>query len=234
MIRNLIRKAHTCNDILENFSPLSSETDRVYKIFTNAVNGLLYPENGEYLSTFGECSSYYALQGIKKRMQAHPVGAKILQEKPRIRTPYVDFNKLRALSPNTFGKQYIDHMDSLNLVPDERPLVKHIGDLDLAYIFQRYKEIHDFLHLLLSKEISVYEEIEVKIYEFQQLELASTALASLVGPLRLSLWEKIELLRNGAPKMISLANKGKFCMNVHYEAHFEQDMEEFKKWFFSP
>lgn len=233
MFRALIRKASSCDDIIENFKPLSSESERIFTMISSSVKALIYPHDGQHLATFGETSSYYALKNIKQRMEADPTGLKILKEKPRIRSPYVDFDKLRALPKDTFGKTYIDHMDDLNLDPNQRPLVKHIADLDLAYIFQRYKEIHDFIHLILLKDISENSEIEVKFYEFQQLGLSSTALSALIGPLRLSWSENNRLIRGGAQKMIEKANTSKFCMNVYYEKHFDKNIDEFREWFFT-
>ena len=116
--------------------------------------------------------------------------------------------------------------------PDERPVVKHIGDIELAYIYQRYKEIHDFLHVIIGKGSTVYEEIEVKWFEFQQLGLTSTGLSSLIGPFRLNWSGKIEIYTHGGQEMMKLADQSKYCMNIHYEKHFTRDLEEFKKWFF--
>jgi ubiquinone biosynthesis protein COQ4 len=31
---------------------------------------------------------------------------------------------------------------------DDRAIVTYINDYDLAYVYQRYKEIHDFLHVI--------------------------------------------------------------------------------------
>jgi Uncharacterized protein involved in ubiquinone biosynthesis len=132
---------------------------------------------------------------------------------------------------NSLGRQYWEYMIKNQFSPDERPIVKHIGDIELAYIYQRYKEIHDFLHVIIGKGSTVYEEIEVKWFEFQQLGLTSTGLSSLVGPLRLSWSGKIEMFTHSGIEMIKLADKSKFCMNVYYEHHLEQDLEEFRKWF---
>ena len=40
--------------------------------------------------------------------------------------------------------------------PSERPLVRYVDDLELAYVCQRYKEIHDFLHILLLDGVDVH------------------------------------------------------------------------------
>ena len=40
--------------------------------------------------------------------------------------------------------------------PSGRPLAKYVPDLELAYVAQRYKEIHDFLHVLLLDGVDVH------------------------------------------------------------------------------
>ena len=56
-------------------------------------------------------------------------------------------------------------MDAFVFSSDDRPKVKFIPDLELAYIMQRYKETHDILHVLLGFDISVAEELAVKWFE---------------------------------------------------------------------
>jgi ubiquinone biosynthesis protein Coq4 len=42
-------------------------------------------------------------------------------------------------------------------------LVRFVDDEELAYVAQRYREIHDFMHVLLGlNSISVHDEIAVK------------------------------------------------------------------------
>jgi len=80
----------------------------------------------------------------------------------------------------------------------ERPLVKYIPDLELAYVYQRYKEvitninikIHDFIHVLLIYDVNVYDEIVVKWFEMAQLGLPSTTLSAFVGALKLKCEER--------------------------------------------
>ena len=68
---------------------------------------------------------------------------------------------------------------------DERPIVKYIHDLELAFIIQRYREIHDSVHVLLGYNVSVAEELAVKWYEMNCLGLPSAAAANIFGPLNL-------------------------------------------------
>lgn len=53
-----------------------------------------------------------ALRGIHARMCSDPVGARILAEKPVVRTGQIDLAKLRALPEDTFGHAYTVFMDT--------------------------------------------------------------------------------------------------------------------------
>ena len=59
-------------------------------------------------------------------------------------------------------------------------------DIELAYVMQRYREVHDTLHVLLGYDVSVPEELAVKWYEMGHLGLPFAALASFLGPVRLA------------------------------------------------
>lgn len=39
------------------------------------------------------------------------------------------------------------------ITPDSRMQVRFVDDADLAYVMQRYRETHDFVHLLLGMRI---------------------------------------------------------------------------------
>jgi len=94
-------------------------------------------------------------------MIENPVGKTILMEKPRISDELLF--SLAELPENTLGytlflcrKHYYNFMTINGFKPSERPLVRYVPDLELAYVSQRYKEIHDFLHVLLLDVINVH------------------------------------------------------------------------------
>ena len=70
---------------------------------------------------------------------------------------------------------------------DERPKVKYVGNVQHAYIIQRYKETHDCMHVLLGYNTTVAEEVAVKWFEMAQTGLPLTAFSSFTGPLMLLL-----------------------------------------------
>ena len=125
-------------------------------------------------------------------------------------------------------------MSGYDFSSSERPVTKYVPDLELAYIMQRYKEVHDFVHTLLGYGITVTDELAVKWYELAQTGLPSTALASFFGPLNLLLiqhkpGELKKLFADYLPHIMENAHRSKFFMNVYFEHHFERDISDVRK-----
>ena len=135
---------------------------------------------------------------------------------------------MACLPEGTFGKEYSRFMSQHGLSPEERPLVSFVGDLQLAYVYQRYKEIHDYLHVLLGLGISEQDEILLKWFEMGQLGLPSCTLAALFGGLRLG---PVQLAAVSArlPQVMRLSAKSAFVMSVPFEEHFQRDLGEFRR-----
>ena len=121
-------------------------------------------------------------------------------------------------------------MNKYNLDNETRPIVNHIGDIVLAYIAQRYKEIHDFVHTALQESTSVEDELLVKVFEFEQTGLFSTGLAAKFGPAMLG-FKGVNLVMNQYGEWISQAKQAKNIMCIYWEKHFDRDFEEFRNWF---
>ena len=97
-------------------------------------------------------------------MLEDPEGRMILETQPRILN--LNINELMNLKPTTFGHKYAEFMNKFSFKPEERPLVKNIDDYELAYVKQRYKEIHDFIHTILGyDDVSILSELKVKHFE---------------------------------------------------------------------
>lgn len=64
--------------------------------------------------------------------------------------------------------------------------MKFVDDAELAYVMQRYRELHDFWHVLFGLPPTVFGEIILKYVELAQTRLPVCALSGFVGPLRLT------------------------------------------------
>lgn len=67
-------------------------------------------------------------------------------------------------------------MDSHGYQASERTLVRYIDDPELAYVMQRYREVHDVWHVLFELPTTVLGEIGQKWLEMLQTGLPMTAL----------------------------------------------------------
>ena len=57
-------------------------------------------------------------------------------------------------------------MSQYDFSAEERPLVKYVPDYELAYVMQRYRETHDFIHPLIGcPSVTVIDELYVKWFE---------------------------------------------------------------------
>jgi ubiquinone biosynthesis protein COQ4 len=72
--------------------------------------------------------------------------------------------------------------------------VRFVNDEELAYIMLRYRQVHDFWHVLAGLPPSVLAEIALKWFELSVTGLPVCALSSFVGPLRLSAGAEVIVL----------------------------------------
>jgi ubiquinone biosynthesis protein COQ4 len=217
-------------DILKNFTPLSTNFERLTLLLNYSIDAIKDPSNGDAVSAVGDLSNMNSLQFIKDKMLSDKIGRQILEEKPRIREDQFDFDKLKSYSENTLGKNYYNFMSKYNFKPDERPICKYYTDLESAYILQRYREIHDFIHVLLGYDIDVIDELAVKIYESLHLKLPSAAIASLFGSIGLlSIGEMTKLFSIYIPHVKINSENNFFIMNISFENCLEKDINEMRK-----
>ena len=120
-------------------------------------------------------------------------------------------------------------MNTNEFSPDLRPISKYIPDLELAYICQRYKETHDFYHVLLNYGRTVQHEIAVKWFEALQFRLPSSSIAGIFGCLRLSYQENFILYSLLLPNIIKNSEEANFLLGYYFEERLEQNIHDLRK-----
>lgn len=95
---------------------------------------------------------------------------------------------------------------------------------------QRYRECHDFFHLMCSMPVSHLGETVVKIFEASHMGLPVAYLSSLAGPLRLSSEERAALFGNGqlADWAWRMGKKSKPLIAVRWEECWEKDFDDMR------
>ncbi|THD18875.1 Ubiquinone biosynthesis protein COQ4 mitochondrial [Fasciola hepatica] len=165
---------------------------------------------------------------MRQKMLKDPVGSRILRETPRIRTYTVDLDYLRQLPNNSFGKAYATFMDHYHYSPDDRLIVRYVEDPELAYVMQRYREIHDLVHTLLDQPTDMLGEVVVKWVEGVQNRLPMCLTGGIFGSLRLAPKQTMNYLNSHLDYALRVGLHGHFLMNVYFEEHWTTDMAELR------
>ncbi|XP_041099693.1 ubiquinone biosynthesis protein COQ4 homolog, mitochondrial isoform X2 [Polyodon spathula] len=152
----------------------------------SGVAALLDPYRHDMVAVLGETTGELALRRLRDRMRGDPEGYQILQERPRIRVSTLDLGRLGAMPDGSFGREYLRFLEENGVTPDSRADVKFVDDEELAFVIQRYREVHDFMHTLLGMPTNMLGEVVVKWFEMVQTGLPMCMLGAVLGPLRLS------------------------------------------------
>ena len=243
--RQLIGKVQMCTCVPPHFSRFSttattptpslnhhvptSHRQRGLLTVVSAVTALLDPKRADMVAALGETTGLTALTTLQATMRAHPVGALILQERPDLTEATLDLEKLRLLPNDTFGGAYVAWMDKYKYSPNERPEVRYIEDEELAYIMQRYRQTHDFCHVLLDIPPTVLGEVVIKWFELAQTQLPMTFLSAMFGPFSApKKWHL--LLQSGAFSWASkVGTTSDLLLNVYFEHHMESKLVDVRK-----
>lgn len=161
-------------------------------------------------------------------MKADPVGAQILAERPAVTSESLDVDKLRTMPDGSFGREYQRHMDDLKITADTRKPVRFVDDEELAFVAQRYRETHDFVHCLVALGISEEEEMVLKWFEAEQTGLPMCYLGGTVGPLRLPADKRSQVYQTYIPWARRAGRSAAFLMNTYFEKRFDDSLEELR------
>ena len=101
------------------------------------------------------------------KMRRNDFGMEILKVKPLISKSALNLPVLSKLSDDSFGKEYANFMEVHDFNADDRAPIKFIHDDELAYIMLRYRQIHDFWHVLAGLPPTVLGEIALKCFELK-------------------------------------------------------------------
>ncbi|XP_063792315.1 ubiquinone biosynthesis protein COQ4 homolog, mitochondrial isoform X2 [Pseudophryne corroboree] len=224
-----------------HFSAGSHETGTLYPnhIPTNALQKLLLsagsavvslydPYRHDMVAVLGETTGVQALQNLREKMRNDPEGLQILQERPRIVMSNLDIERLRELPDGTFGREYVRFLDDNHVTPDTRMPVKFVDDEELAYVAQRYREVHDLMHTLLGMPTNMLGEVVVKWFEAVQTGLPMCILGAVFGPLRLSAKRKKKLIEL-VPWAVQNGRSARCVLNFYYERRWEQTVEALRE-----
>lgn len=195
----------------------------------SGVAALQNPYRHDMVAVLGETTGHLALVKLRDRMRNDPEGYTILMERPRIRLCTLNLNKMSTLPDGSFGREYLHFLEDNRVTPDSRADVKFVDNEELAYVMQRYREVHDFLHTLLGMPTNMLGEVAVKWFEAANTGLPMCALGAVLGPLRLSASHLQTLFKSLGPWALQNGRKAECILNIFYEKRWEQNVEDLRK-----
>ncbi|GJQ09499.1 hypothetical protein GpartN1_g3712.t1 [Galdieria partita] len=191
-----------------------------------SIMALENPSRADLVATVGELTGEEALKRLRSRLLSSSQGKEILKRRPRIEETSICREKLKRLEPQTFGYRYEEFLTFHRFSPSERPLVRFIEDEELAYIMQRYREVHDFWHVLLEIPPTVQGEVILKWFEGFHTRLPFCFLAGCSGPFLLSLKQQVKLVQQDIPWAFHTATSCVDLLAVEYEKLLVEDLSQ--------
>ncbi|GAA5942210.1 hypothetical protein JCM1841_006097 [Sporobolomyces salmonicolor] len=197
----------------------------------SGVMGLVDTSRHDMVAVLSETTSGPFLQRLRTRMRSTPSGRRLLRERPRITEESIDVESLGKLEEGTFGRAYYEWLRRNKVTPDTRDPVRYVDDPELAYLLQRYRESHDFYHVLLGFGVSLPAELVVKWFELANFGLPVAFLSSVLGPLRMESDERRRLWRTYGAWALQAGGKAECLIGVEWEREWETPIRELRERF---
>lgn len=217
---------------LNNSAPLLTTLQKLTLTAYSATSAFIDPERHEMVAALSEVTGHVALQNLLQQMKQdeNGMGQRILTERPVVSKATIDIQKLKSMEGNTFGYAYATFLESHNFDPDLRAKVQYIQNEELEYVMLRYRQCHDFYHVITDLPPTIPGELALKYVELFQTGLPVCALSATVGSWKLkdeeerNLWRELYL-----PWSIQVGKEGTRWMNIYWEELFDRDIDELRK-----
>jgi len=210
------------------YQPLS-RFGRASVVLGSALLAVRNPARGDLVAALGETTGSAALQRLLRRMEASEEGPLLLKERTIVSSETVSPKRLKQECPTgTFGAAYADFMLKRNFSPDNRSIVRFVESEDLAYVMLRYRQVHDFWHVLVDLPPSILGELALKWFEWAHTGLPSTVLSATFASFRLSTPEQMHLTNDLTPWALDAGSTCADLISVPYETLFGMDLDELR------
>ncbi|CBQ68917.1 related to COQ4-responsible for restoring ubiquinone biosynthesis in coq4 mutant [Sporisorium reilianum SRZ2] len=151
----------------------------------SALGLLNNPSRGDLLSMLTQVSSGPSLPHLLESMRSTESGRRLLIERPSVNSDTVDVDYLSNLERGTFGREWVEWLKENGVGPDGRAEADYMPTSEHKYLIQRYRESHDFYHLLLRMPVTQLGETVVKYFEMAQMNMPVAGFAAAGGTLRI-------------------------------------------------
>ena len=181
------------------YIPPLTPLQRLGTLLHSSLTALNDPTRADAVAAVGEVTGSYALSKILVAMEKDDVGRRILVERPlvddRVATRSAElmkrYNTLKEGTgahhnpqqpPSiTFGAAYATFLQTHDFHPNERSKIRYLSDPNLSYVMTRYRQNHDYWHVLTGLPPTVLGELALKWLELIQTGLPLAALSATGG-----------------------------------------------------
>ena len=203
-----------------------SSSQRAFLLTYFGIGSLVDPTRGDLVAGLGDITGENQLKKMHQILNRTQSGRNLLKDKPLITKESLDVTRLRSLSSNTLGNLYINFMDKHGFSADERSKVRYISNPDIAYVMTRYRQVHDFWHVLSGLPPTVLGEVALKWFEFKVTGLPICVMSGVLGPLKLTLNEKHKLATVYMPWAFRNESKFEDLLTYRYEDNLHKHIDE--------
>lgn len=204
--------------------------ERVLLTAIAGIRSFFHPENGMNIVQLGEATAVTPfLKSLHSQMLSDRTGREILRERPNISSETLNLESLAELPKNTFGYHYWSWLQREKVSPDTRAPVKYIDDPEHAFLFQRYRQCHDFYHSICNMPVFLEGEIIVKALEAANMGVPMATLGTILAPFRLKPHQRKRLMDIYLPWAIRTGLSCKPLITVYWEKCLERDLDELRQ-----
>jgi len=227
---NSFRRFHSTWDVAhsEHFRRTNSLQKTVLGIGAAAI-ATCNPLRADMVNALNETTGTKAAKYLLEKMKEDSIGRQILEEKPRLTSESLTVPELEKMEDNTLGKCYYLWLKKNEVTPDTRQIVHYVEDPELAYVIQRYREIHDFYHVLLELDIDLLGETVVKAFEAVQTGFPMCYLGIIGGVPNIPSHQRKDYFTKYLPWALKTGSKAKLLMNYKFEDMLDRDIHELRE-----
>jgi ubiquinone biosynthesis protein COQ4 len=198
-----------------------------------AQRALANPRRADMVALLGDATAGPALRALAARVRLANPWLLPSDDQGRCcprRFPEVSLDELLALPERSLGREYARFMADRHFDPADRDTVdaRLVPEQDLAWVLQRYRDVHDLWHVLNAMPTTLLGELGQKWFEAVHTGLPVAILSSLMGPVQLKPAERRVLFRDLVPWALKAGSSAVNLLAVRYEDCLHRDIDDLR------
>lgn len=172
----------------------------------------------------------FSFKRLHHRMQLSEGGRAILERRPVVNPSTIDIHQLSRLPKDTFGYLFYEHMVSHGFEKGVKsPPKSPLENEHTAYAKQRWRETHDFRHVLTEMPAKMADETIIAAFQYGNHRNSWSFLVMVIGPL--FSWSPISPFKQWrSMREAYIAGKKAVCLaSVDYEASFSVPLKSLQE-----